>query len=213
MKKLCSICLMILVLGMLGGCAVQYPDTDTIYIKKNGSVQEALVESFDKEYYEEQGLKDYIASEISDYESTNEKGSVKMKNFLLEDGVVKLMMNYKNYQSYQEFNKRELFTGTVVQAIAAGYGFDGEFVAVKDGETVGASGSTEGTESGSITEAVDKKTVTGDENYKVVVINEDTDVVIKGTILYVTAGSVSVKDAGTASVKMLDEGVSYIVYK
>ena len=44
-------------------------------------------------------------------------------------------------------------------------------------------------------------------------VNEDTDVVVKGTILYISSGSVSVKSTDTASVKMLDEGVSYIVYK
>lgn len=213
MKKLCSICLMILVLGMVSGCAVQYPDTNTIYIKKNGSVQEASIESFDKSYYDEQGVKDYIASEISNYEDSYAKGSVKMKDFLLEDGVAKLMMNYDNYQSYKNFNKRELFTGTVVQAIAAGYNFEGTFEAA-DGKAAGAVSSTEGTENiGSAVQTVDKSTVTSDENYKVVVVNEDTDVVVKGTILYISSGSVSVKSTDTASVKMLDEGVSYIVYK
>lgn len=47
----------------------------------------------------------------------------------------------------------------------------------------------------------------------VVVINEDTDVVVKGTIRYVSAGSVTVKDKNTASVKTVNDGVSYIVYK
>ena len=137
-----------------------------------------------------------------------------MKDFLVEDGIAKLMMDYDDCQCYSDFNKRELFTGTVVQAIAAGYSFEGEFLAVSDGEAVGSQKGTEGTEAaGTVTESVNKSTVTGDENFKVVVINEDTDVVIKGTILYVSAGSVTVKDSGTAAVRMLDDGVSYIIYK
>lgn len=133
MKKICCISFMVLVLGMISGCATKYPETDTVYIQKNGTVQEATVESFDKEYYEEEELKDFITAEIEKYESEYEKGSVKLKDFLVEEGVAKLMMKYDGYQSYMDFNGRELFTGTIVQAIAAGYSFGGDFLEVKTG--------------------------------------------------------------------------------
>lgn len=215
MKKICSICLVVLVLGMISGCATKYPETDTVYIQKNGTVQEATVESFDKEYYKEEELKEFITAEIEEYEGTYEKGSVKLKDFLVEEGMAKLMMNYDGYQSYMDFNGRELFAGTIVQAIAAGYSFSGDFLEVKDGQTVGGSVSdTEGTEgSQTVTEAVDGSAVTAEDDCKVVVINEDTDVVVKGTIRYVSAGSVTVKDKNTVSVKTVNDGVSYIVYK
>ncbi len=215
MKKICSICLVVLVLGMISGCATKYPEVDTVYIQKNGTVQEATVESFDKSYYKEEELEDFINAHIEEYEGAYEKGSVVLKDFLVEEGTAKMMMKYDGYQNYIDFNGRELFAGTVVQAIAAGYNFSGDFLAVEDGQTVGnAVSDTEGAaDSAAVTGAVDGSTVTSDEDCKVVIINEDTDVVVKGTIRYVSAGSVTVKDKSTASVKTVNGGVSYIIYK
>ena len=112
-------------------------------------------------------------------------------------------------------NGRELFAGTVVQAIAAGYKFGGDFLEVEDGKTAGnAVSDTEGAAgNAAVADTVDGSTATSDEDCKVVVINEDTDVVVKGTIKYVSAGSVTVKDKSTAAVKPVNGGVSYIIYK
>ena len=210
MKKLYGIFLMILALGMLGGCSKKDPDTNTVYIGKDGSVTEAAVEAFDKDYYKQEELESFIQDEIAEYEKTHEEKQVKLESFTVEEGTAKLLMDYESYQDYQDFNGRELFAGTVVQAIAAGYSFNTDFLPVEDGKIAGEA-DTESTESPA--DAVSGSEVTKNEDYRVVVINEDTDVVVKGSIKYVSAGSVTLKDKKTASVQTVNEGVSYIVYK
>lgn len=243
MKKVCSICLVILMISLVSGCATKFPDTDTVYIQKNGEITEASVESFDKKYYSQDELESFIKDEIADYEDAHDSGSVKMTSFKMEDKTAKLMMKYDGYQSYSDFNGTELFEGTVVQAIAAGYKFDVDFAEVEDGkvkvESAGTESATESlaesatesltesateslTESAteSLTETVTQDTesvsasdVTANDDYKVVILNKDTDVEVKGTICYVSTKGVTVKDDNTATVKELNDEVSYIVYK
>lgn len=207
MKKLWGICLAVLSLGFLSSCATKFPETDTIYIQKNGSVKEATVKQFDKTYYEEEELKSFIEDALEDYKG----GGVRMEKLLVEDKTAKLMMKYDNFQSYVDFDGRELFVGTVVQALANGYNFSGAFLKVENGKTSAGAGDTESTEIPS--EAIGGDIVSAEEEDKVVVLNEDTDVVVRGSICYVSAEGVTVKDKNTASVKKRNDGVSYIVYK
>lgn len=230
MKKVCSICLVILMISLISGCATKFPDTDTVYIQKNGEISEASVESFDKKYYSQDELESYIKDEISDYKKSHDGGSVKMTSFKMDGKKAKLMMKYDGYQSYSDFNGKKLFAGTVVQAIAAGYKFNVNFVKVEDGkvkgESVGTESATESltesateslteasTQPGKTVEPVDTNDITKNDDYKVVVINQDTNVEVKGTICYVSANGVTVKDDNTATVKELNDEVSYIVYK
>lgn len=222
MKKVCSICLVILMISLISGCATKFPDTDTVYIQKDGEISEASVESFDKKYYSQDELESYIKDEISDYKKSHDGGSVKMTSFKMDGKKAKLMMKYDGYQSYSDFNGKKLFTGTVVQAIAAGYKFNVNFVKVEDGkvkgESVGTESATESlteasTQAGKTVEPVDTNVITKNDDYKVVVINQDTNVEVKGTICYVSANGVTVKGDNTATVKELNDEVSYIVYK
>ena len=235
MKKVCSICLVILMISLVSGCATKFPDTDTVYIQKNGEISEASVESFDKKYYSQDELESFIKDEIADYEDAHDSGSVKLTSFKMEDKTAKLMMKYDGYQNYSDFNGTELFEGTVVQAIAAGYKFDVDFAEVEDGkvkaESTGTESATESlvesatesltegateslTETATqATESVSASDVTSNDDYKVVILNKDTDVEVKGTICYVSTKGVTVKDDNTATVKELNDEVSYIVYK
>ncbi len=231
MKKVCSLCLVILMISLISGCATKFPDTDTVYIQKNGTISEASVESFDKEYYSQDELKSFIKDQIADYEDEHDSGNVKMTSFKVEDSTAKLMMKYDGYQSYADFNGTEFFAGTVIQAIAAGYAFDVNFAEVEDGKIQGEALNTESiTESGTeamlqtteeastqatlqTTEAVSADEVTANDDYKVVILNEDTSVVVNGTICYVSSEGVTVKADDTAEVKELNDQISYIVYK
>jgi hypothetical protein len=209
-------------ISLISGCATKFPDTDTVYIQKNGEISEASVESFDKKYYSQDELESYIKDEISDYKKSHDGGSVKMTSFKMDGKKAKLMMKYDGYQSYSDFNGKKLFAGTVVQAIAAGYKFNVNFVKVEDGkvkgESVGTESATESlteasTQAGKTVEPVDAGDITKNDDYKVVVINQDTNVEVKGTICYVSANGVTVKGDNTATVKELNDEVSYIVYK
>ncbi|MCI5494071.1 MAG: hypothetical protein MR425_08070 [Lachnospiraceae bacterium] len=217
MKKRYSMTLLVLMLLFLSGCATKYPDKDTVYIQKNGKISEATVASFDKDYYNEDELKSFIEDAIASYEETDDAGKVSMKDFKVEDQTAKLMMAYEDGDTYSAFNDREFFAGTVVQAIAAGYQFDADFVEVTDGVMAKDTDSTESlteesTEAGSY-QTVSASAFTAEDDYRVVILNEDTDVEVKGKISYVSAKGVTVTGKNTATVTTLNQGVSYIVYK
>lgn len=200
MKKVISICLsLILMSSLLVGCGKsENPDTDTVYVKKNGSITEISIGSFDKEYYDQEELSQFIEDEITSYKDENENCDVKMDSVSVEEDVATLSMKYGDYEDYAGFNGVEFFAGTVVQAIAAGYTFDVAYNSVEAGTETGSADQTE---------------VTNSDKFKVVVLNEDTDVVIKGKIVYVSDSNVTVKSDNTASVKQINDGVSYIIYQ
>ncbi len=210
MKKICSILLVVFMIGVLSGCAQKYPEDSTVYIQKKGQVLEATIESFDKDYYNQEELETFIRSEIEEFEG--EEGSVKLKSFTVEESIAKLMLEFKDYKAYADFNGRELFTGTVVQAIAAGYIFDVDFVAANNNNK--SSSKADSTETmAAAADYVSSTEVTDNDDYKVVILNENTNVVVKGKICYVSAKGVTVTANDTAKVSALDDEVSYIVYK
>ena len=113
-------------------------------------------------------------------------------------------MKYDDYEAYQDFNEVKLFTGTVPQALAAGFDFNAKFTKVEDGE---AAGSIENTE-------------VVDTDYKVVVLSEKVDVKVDGTIKYMSSDYTSVKAKDTVSIQIPEEAgdgeelsLVYIVYK
>ena len=60
-----------------------------------------------------------------------------IEEFTVEDKVAKLYMKYEDCESYQDFNEVTLFSGTVPQALAAGFNFNTEFTEIKDGKACG----------------------------------------------------------------------------
>ena len=53
-----------------------------------------------------------------------------MDDLTVEDGTAKLRMDYETVDDYTAFNGVELYEGKIVQALAAGYDFDTDFVGV-----------------------------------------------------------------------------------
>lgn len=85
----------------------------------------------------------------------------------------------------------ELYTGSVAEALAAGYSFDGSFASVKNGKI----------------KACESSAFLDDSSYKVVVIRGNTNVKVKGTICYVSTTNTSYVDAQTIAIK---EGTSLL---
>ncbi|MEG1291498.1 MAG: hypothetical protein RSD28_04285 [Lachnospiraceae bacterium] len=175
MKKIISIGLVgIMLAGLLTACGTSLKaDCDTVYVKKNGTVIGAAVEEFEKDYYDADELKTFIQDEVAQYQKEHEKKSVK------------LFIKFKGYKDYQDFNNVTLFTGTVPQALAAGYDFATEFRKVKDtklGDTVDNS-----------------KILSSDD--KVVVLSEKIDVKVDGTIKYVSSANVKIKSKDLVSLQ------------
>ena len=97
-----------------------------------------------------------------------------------------------------------LFSGTVPQALAAGFTFDTDFTKIKDGK---AAGSVENTE-------------VVDTDYKVVVLSEKVEVKVDGSVQYMSSDYTSLKGKDTVTVQVPEEAgdgeelsLVYIVYK
>lgn len=207
MKKSISVFLVtVLALTFLTACGGSLKvDENTIYVQKRGKVTGATVENFDKEYYDPEELQEYVDQRVADYTADHGKKSVKVDSFSVEEGVAKLNIKYASCEDYAAFNGVELFAGTVPQAMAAGYGFDKEFLAVEKGVLSGVVG---------------KDAITADSDLKVVILNEKVDVKVDGTVTYVSADYTTLKAKDTVGIKVTEDAqdgeelaLVYIVYK
>ncbi len=200
---------LVMLVGVFAGCGSSDVTENTIEVKKNGSITETLVETLDQDYYDEDELEAFIDDAISAYDGS--AGSVKKKKFSVKDGVATLVLKYESSDAYAAFNETEMYAGTIVKALAEGYEFDEALYDVS-GST--ESDSTEDSLGGS---QVSKSEVTGYPSYGVVVLKENTNVKVSGTIVYTTS-NVEVLSKNEASVTGYTENggfdsYTYIIYK
>lgn len=162
--------------GILGGKTV---DGNSVYILESGKIVSTNIEVFDEDDYSKSELKSYMKDVISDYNKENGSGSVKQKSFNVKNDVATSVLQYKDADTFEDFYGRELFVGTIGEAIDAGYSFDIPFASV--------SGST-------ITECTNEKFI-ADETYKVAIIKANTKVMVEGGICFVS--TVNIAEVGS----------------
>lgn len=171
----------------LAGCGQSdlKADTNTVYVEKNGAVLSMDVEAFDQEYYDEAELKEFVDSEVADYNGQHGEKSVEVKDLSVEDGTAKLKLAYRTVDDYTAFTGVELYQGKVVQAMAAGYDFDVDFAAVDEDGVHGVLGSE----------------ITDQGDLKVVIIKANTNVQVDGKILYVSCDNVTLTGKNSVSIQ------------
>lgn len=196
----------ILILGacaaaMLAGCDEKLDvNKNTIALQRGGKVLEAAVEDFSQEYYDAEELESYIQKTVDDYTADHGKNSVSVTESRVEDKKAYLTLKYEDVEIFSDFTGIECFSGSIVQAQTEGYAFDTDFYAVEDG-------------------AVSKETVSADEvlkedDLKVFIVKENSDIVVPGKVVYVSAQGtgVSAKDTVTVEPKENDTDESILVY-
>lgn len=207
MKKSMRLLLIaVLVLTSVTGCGSSLKvDENTVYVQKKGKITGAAVESFDKDYYNAEELKEYVEERVAAYTASHDDKSVQIDGFSVEEGTARLNIKYAGYEDYAEFNGVEMFVGTVPMAMVAGYDFEGTFLQAVDGELVA--------------EAT-KEDVTADDEYKVVILSEKVNVKVDGTILYTSADYTSLTAKDTVAIKLPEDAqdgeelkLTYIIYK
>lgn len=181
-------------LMLLTGCGAEFSaDKDTVYVGKKGTVKGANVAAFDKEYYDETELSDFITDTVDTYVAKSGEGTVEIAEFAVEEGVAHVYLNYAGAEDYADFNGVEFFAGTVLDAKAGGYEIADNFTAVTDDETTWDA-----------------------EGNKIVIIGQQTEVRVDGTILFVSPNaSATGKNTADVTYDILDEAAepAYIVYK
>lgn len=198
MKKLaCTVMGILLCAGLFSGCGTSLDeDHSVVYVDKKGAVVSLDIEEMNQEYYDEAELETFVDEAIKEYTDANGSGSVKLNRLAVEDGIAKLQMKYKTAEDYTKFNGIELYQGKIVEALAAGYVFDGDFARVEDGVVTGAAS---------------KQEIYAEEDLKVVIIKANTDVKIDGTICYVSCDNVKLTGTDSVSIREeynLDNGVN-----
>ena len=161
MKKLKMTALLVLLIGILTGCtnySKQY-DGNTLIVKRNGSLTEVSVEDFKDTSVNADNLNSYIQEQVDAYNNDN-GNMIKMESIDSEDmGHVKLVLSYKDIDSYDAFNLLEYSLMDIKD--------------VKDSDLTGSYTSSEDVK-------INPSDILAEDKGKVLKISEATDVVVKG---------------------------------
>ena len=184
----------VLAVTLLAGCGAEFSaDKDTIYVQKKGTIKGANVASFEKDYYNETELSNFITETVDTYVAKSGDGTVVIQEFAVENGIAHVYLDYAGAEDYAQFNGVEFFAGTILDAKADGYDIPNAFTAVTD-----------------------KDTTWDAEGNKIVIVGQQTQVQVDGTILFVSANaSVTGKNTADVTYDILDEDAqpAYIVYR
>lgn len=126
MKKwIAAICAWSLVL-MLTGCGTSFrPAVSSLYIQKDGKISEAIVESFEKDYYSLAEFQAMIGTEIERYNINYGEERISIDRLEVdEDDTLYLIINYKDADTYEHYNEVYCFFGTIEEALAEGLSFN-----------------------------------------------------------------------------------------
>ncbi len=198
MKKFMLCTIFALGLIMVSGCkkkdreiSVDDVQNNTILVKNDGAVQAATVEAFDKNYYNMEELTNFITKQINNYNQANGQDSIVMGPLQLMDGNAVLVLNYISLDHYTAFNKVEAAFTTAASAKNGEITLPDVYVSASDGAYASPEAALE------------------NDKYKVLVLHEETDVIVDGTVKYFTnATLVSESKLQTGS-----EDETVIIYK
>lgn len=173
--------IVVIVIGVfvLGSCSVNGSDTNTVQLLEDGKVISTSVESFDGNTYSKNDLKSYIKDVINTYNAEHQN-AVKQKSLRVKDGKAVLVMEYASADVFEDFEGTDMFVGSLADAVAAGYTFEGTFANVAGGKVMACS----------------TDDFMNDSEYKVLIIKANSNVSLEeGQICYVSSENTeSVKD-------------------
>lgn len=177
---LAVVLVVVIIIGVfvLGSCSGYEADANTVYLLKDGKVVSNSIEDFDENTYSKNDLKNYIKEVVNTYNAEHQN-AVKQKSLSIKDGKAVLVMEYASVDTFEDFDGTDIFVGSLADAMAAGYTFEGDFANVADGK---------------VKFATAEEFLNGD--YKVVIIKANVNVSLEeGQICYVSSENTeSVKD-------------------
>lgn len=164
--------------------------TNTFLIKRNGTLQVAIVEDFDRDYYNLGELNEFVSKEIDAYNSKAGDKKVTIEDLSIKNDKVVMLLNYAGMEHYATFNNvTAAYFGTSTQNIA---------LALPD-QYLTRKGSK-----------VDRATAFDNDKYRVLVIYEPFEVIVDGDIKYYSENA-NLKDDNR--IQSSSEGATVVVYK
>ncbi|MGB8455111.1 MAG: hypothetical protein WCD89_22625 [Anaerocolumna sp.] len=198
MKKFLLYAIFTICLILSAGCknknrviTVEDVKNNTVLVKNDGTVQAATVEVFDKNYYNIDELKNYITEQVSKYNQAHGPDSIVLDSLNLKDGSAVLVLNYTNLENYTAFNEVEATFTTTADAKSSKLELPDVFVSASDGAYASPDVALK------------------NDKYKVLVLNEKTDVIVDGSVKYFANGSLLSKSKFETG----SQDQSVIVYK
>lgn len=208
-KKKTRVLMLMLLLSTLlfAGCSketVYVPVTEnTIELTEDGRLIGYIVEPFEKEYYDIKELETMVRSEIDEYnavkqELSTEAGRVPIlveKVIMAEDGSKKAVvaLNFQNAAVYADYMGKEIFLGTVSEAMDAGYEVDNKLTEVKSGA------------------AFTGEQVQKSKDKKILILEDAVSVRATGKVQYLSANAKKTAEGFVDCTA--DEELKYIIYK
>ena len=127
----------------LGGCgqAAKLPETvvnTSLVVDKDGRVTSYLVNTFDKDFYSLDGLKEMVQSEadafnIAHAQAMEDPLTVKAVQSVGDGATVQVVQEFTDTKAYAEYNEQDLFYGTRVEALAEEISVNLDLVNAADG--------------------------------------------------------------------------------
>ena len=142
MKKLKAAGILAVLMVWLTACGsgadAEQETVNSLPLDKDGSVENMIIEGFDKDYYDLDGLNTMIKDSIEQYCRQNPSADITLKGSEVSDGQVRVSMKYDSAASYMGYNNKTLFVGTIQEAYSEGYDLNISLTDVKDSSnTVG----------------------------------------------------------------------------
>lgn len=172
MKKWKGVLTVFLAASCLGGCSQFKAEHNAVKLKKDGSVQAAVIDTLDKSYYSREELEKAVDDAVAQYNDSQEKSPIVVKKFSGEESNVELYIDYAAAEDYQKFNNVTFYVGDLQGAYDGKYEFPDEFLKVENGK---------------VTETVTRSDILSGLNYEVLIYSEEMDVEVPGKILYISS--------------------------
>ncbi len=219
MRKIITfLCAVLMLSVFLTSCGRSSKKESSVELTRGGKIIEYTVDDFSASNYDADELKTFVDDEISAYKEEN-KGRIKVKKERVRKNTAYLTIRYNKTETYAAFNDVECFSGTILEAMEAGYDFSMNFIMAmddyeddmdeSDDELTGASNI-----SGQIT--VSGSTVLTDETMKVLIVETDVNVTIPGEVQYYysSRGQARLKSKDTVAIYIDGElaGEKNLVY-
>ncbi len=181
-----------------GGCAGREPETTTLSVDEDGVLEQAIVENVEDEDFTQDELRTYIRQDLEEYQAENGGETVTLESCRLAGGIARITLQYASAGDYAAFNQVDCFLGSLQEARTAGYGFDTGFQ-----DPAG--------------NAVEQSAVLGQQEARVLILEEILDVRLPGEVLY-TSSNASVTQEGKVRVQASEEAdftdePVYIIYQ
>ena len=79
------------------------PNENSIYIKRDGTLESAIISGSQQAYYNVDGLKAFVQKEIDEYNLAKGAQAVSIVSAEVENNVIKLILSYSDAASMLEF--------------------------------------------------------------------------------------------------------------